>query len=446
MKIEVFVDPANAQFRKEFAQVVLKSQNFREPYRLDMDFFPFLKFFDTKSGAAMDFLYFSSIIYVIDKIVSRKNSEDNWTRNIELLVPITEAERWNQMSGDIENILSFLSGDNWKLLFKKLDCSLFRKTRQRKTKKLLEPAVKFDGVSLFSGGLDSLMGTIDWLEINRTEKILLVSHHDGNISGPGSVQRNLKEVLSKNYPGRIWHLQTRIAQIPRKNNDHNYRCRSLLYMAMGIFAANSVRENISLMVPENGSISLNYPLSAARISSLSTRTVHPYYIEELNKLLRNLRINNSVINPYCLKTKGEMAFDCFERGKEALEETVPISVSCAKGRRSAKNWKNKSAKACGRCLPCIYRRAALNKVNLDDFVPGYYGDDLHEIDLNSGQKASSDLKAIVSLIKSKKSKKEIKRTLLSTCKIKFNELDAYADLVTRTISEVSVLLKKAGVI
>lgn len=446
MKIEICVDPTNAQFRKEFAKVVLKSQEFKEPYLLDLDFVPFLKFSDTTSGVALDFLYFSSVVYVVDKIVSRKNFEDNWTRDIELNVPISTPEKWNEVSKDIESILSFLSGDRWKLHFSKLECSLFRKTRKRKIKKVIESDIKFDGVSLFSGGLDSLMGTIDWLETNKEEKILLISHHDGNISGPGSVQKNLKDTLCQYYPGRIWHLQSRISHIPRQNNDHNYRCRSLLYMAMGIFAANTVSKNVYLQVPENGSISLNFPLSASRISSLSTRTVHPYYVEELNKLLRHLGIENSVVNPYSLKTKGEMALDCFNRGRDVFKETAPISVSCAKGRRSAINWKRKSAKACGRCLPCIYRRAALNKVNLDDIDPNYYGDQLLDIDLNSEKKASSDLKAIVSFVKRNKSKEEIRKTLLSTCKIKFNDLDKYANLVTRTISEVTELLVKSGVI
>lgn len=446
MKIKVNVDPKENQNRKEFAEITLKSKTFSTPYYLDFDFVPFLKFFDTYQKPALDFLFLSSIVYVIDKIVPRMDFEDNWTRDIELEIPLSEPDKWEKAKSDLENILSFLSGDYWKLEFTTLKSQLYRRTRKKEIKKILPVNCEFDGVSLFSGGLDSLVGAIDWLENNNGKKILFVSHHDGNISGPGSVQNKLIDQLEMHFPGRIWHLQSRISQIPLKNRDHNYRSRSLLYMAMGIFAANSVKSDIPLWVPENGSISLNYPLSACRIGSLSTRTVHPHYVEELNKFLQHLGINNSVVNPFKLKTKGEVVTECSNRSEKILKETVPISVSCAKGRRGAKHWHKRSAKACGICLPCIYRRAALDKVGLEDLFPDYYGNELKNIDLDSGKDSVSGLKALVSLIRRKRSKDEIKKTLFSTCKIPFNELDDYADVVIRTLAEVEELLRKSGVI
>ena len=42
-----------------------------------------------------------------------------------------------------------------------------------------------------------------------------------------------------------------------------------------------------IIVPENGYISLNIPLTYSRIGSSSTRTTHPYYFELLNQLLKN---------------------------------------------------------------------------------------------------------------------------------------------------------------
>lgn len=446
MKIKVNVEPFKNQFRKEFAEVTLISETFRTPYYLDFDFVPFLKFFDRYQKPALDFLFFSSVVYVIDKIVPRIGFEDNWTRDIELEIPLSEPGKWIEAKSEVENILSFLSGDHWKLKFSELSTQVYRKTRKRAIKKLYPANCEFDGVSLFSGGLDSLVGAIDWLENNKGKKILFVSHHDGNISGPGSVQRELINKLDIHFPDRIWHLQSRISQTPLKNKEHSYRNRSLLYMAIGIFTANSVKKDIPLWVPENGSISLNFPLTACRIGSLSTRTVHPHYVERLNKFLQHLGINNAVVNPFKLKTKGEVVAECFKRNEEALKETVPISVSCAKGRRGAKHWKRRNAKACGICLPCIYRRAALDKVGLDNLFPGYYGNELKDIDLDSGKDSVSGLKALVSLIRREKTKNEIKKTLFSTCKIKYNELDDYADIVIRTLAEVEQLLRKSGVI
>lgn len=441
MRIKVNVDPFKNQFRKEFAEVTLNSETFRIPYYLDVDFVPFLEFFDKHQKVALDFLFLSSVIYVIDKIVPRKDFEDNWTRDIELEIPLSDPAKWGEVRNQFENILSFLSGDLWKLKFTLLDGSLYRRTRKREVKKVFPVNCEFDGVSLFSGGLDSLVGAIDWLENNGEKKILFVSHHDGNISGPGSVQSNLIGKLKLHFPDRIWHLQSRISQSPLSNKDHNYRSRSLLYMAMGIFSANSIKEDIPLWVPENGSISLNFPLSACRIGSLSTRTVHPYYVEELNKILHNLGINNSVVNPFKHMTKGEIVTECFKRNEKILKATIPISVSCAKGRLGAIHWNRRNAKACGICLPCIYRRAALDKCELDDLAPGYYGNELKNVDIESGKDSISGLKSLVSLIKRKKSKDELKKTLFSACKIKFDELDVYADLVVRTLAEVELFLK-----
>lgn len=446
MKIKVNVDPFQNQHRKEFAKVTLNSETFSESYYLDFNFVPFLKFFDKYQQSALDFLFLSSVVYVIDKIVLRTDFEDNWTRDIELEIPISEPDKWIEVKSNLENILSFLSGDFWKVDFSTLKGQLYRTTRKKEIKKIPPVNCEFDGVSLFSGGLDSLVGAIEWLEKNKGKKILFVSHHDGNISGPGKVQTNLIDQLKLHFPDRIWHLHSRISQAPIKNKDHNYRSRSLLYMAMGVFAANAIKKDIPLLVPENGSISLNFPLSACRIGSLSTRTVHPHYVEGLNKFLQHLGINNSIVNPFKLMTKGEVVTECFKRSEILLKDTIPISVSCAKGRRGAKHWIKRNAKACGICLPCIYRRAALEKVGLDNFFPGYYGNELKNIDLNSGKESVNGLKALVSLIRRNKSKDEIKKILLSTCKIKFNELDDYADLVIRTLAEVEELLRKSGII
>jgi hypothetical protein len=39
---------------------------------------------------------------------------------------------------------------------------------------------QFENVSLFSGGLDSLIGIVDYFKANPSKKLLLVSHYDSN--------------------------------------------------------------------------------------------------------------------------------------------------------------------------------------------------------------------------------------------------------------------------
>jgi hypothetical protein len=59
------------------------------------------------------------------------------------------------------------------------------------------------------------------------------------------------------------------------------RSRSLLFFALGTAVAAALGEAVPLRVPENGLVSLNVPLTGTRLSSLSTRTTHPYFMERL---------------------------------------------------------------------------------------------------------------------------------------------------------------------
>jgi hypothetical protein len=60
------------------------------------------------------------------------------------------------------------------------------------------------------------------------------------------------------------------------------RTRSFLFLAFGLAIASI--EGSSLWIPENGFASLNLPLTADQRGSLSTRTTHPLFLEQLVSL------------------------------------------------------------------------------------------------------------------------------------------------------------------
>ena len=76
------------------------------------------------------------------------------------------------------------------------------------------------------------------------------------------------------------------------------RSRSLLYLALGLAAAAGFGAATPLIIPENGWISLNPPLTANRLGSCSTRTTHPYFLEQLTGLWREAGLANPLVNPY----------------------------------------------------------------------------------------------------------------------------------------------------
>jgi hypothetical protein len=118
-----------------------------------------------------------------------------------------------------------------------------------------------------------------------------------------------------------------------------------LFFAYGALAAERLEG--ALYLPENGLISINPPLTRRRIGSLSTRTTHPHFISELQGIFDAVGLSVRLINPYGWSTKGEMLANCTH---PLIAKLAPLSYSCGKGKRLNKQ--------CGRCVPCLIRRAS----------------------------------------------------------------------------------------
>ena len=56
------------------------------------------------------------------------------------------------------------------------------------------------------------------------------------------------------------------------------RSRSFLFISMAVLVADSISQEMPVFIPENGTISLNFPLTPSRRSSCSTRTTHPHFL------------------------------------------------------------------------------------------------------------------------------------------------------------------------
>lgn len=165
-------------------------------------------------------------------------------------------------------------------------------------------------VALFSGGLDSLIGAIDALEMGSN--VLLISHAGDGIAS--NAQKILFEALCNTYgKNRLskWRVNLNFPEsIICGAVENSTRSRSFLFSALGICASTGLQNVKELYVPENGFISLNVPLDLLRLGASSTRTTHPYYIARWNELLSLLDIKMIISNPYWNKTKGEMVSEC----------------------------------------------------------------------------------------------------------------------------------------
>src|SRR5580704_2264450 len=136
----------------------------------------------------------------------------------------------------------------------------------------------------------------------------MIGHYDA--SGPRSQQRGVYDQMRLRFPGRTKLVQVRVAQRPKKNAESTLRSRSIVFLGLGIYAASEVGAAVPLLAPENGMIALNLPMTPSRSGSCSTRTMHPFYLDTVRAVFKDLGIKNDLINPLALKTKGECVTQC----------------------------------------------------------------------------------------------------------------------------------------
>jgi hypothetical protein len=336
------------------------------------------------SEVGVDLLVLAALVYTADTRVSRSDAaQDQWTRELRIVVPVSDPKLWSSSVALLQRTLGFLTGDIWTIEFRPLPSP----HRIPIAGALAGPA-PFDCISLFSGGLDSLIGAIDMLEKGE-QRPLFASHGGaGAVSGP---QGDLFDALREHYPKEKGQLERiRLGLTPPGNlfadvgSEPSTRGRSFLFFALGTMLGSGLRRPFDLGVPENGLISLNVPLDITRIGSNSTRTTHPFYMHRWNELLSALGIPGKLTNPYWNKTKGQMVGEC--RNAAVLEALYADSISCA--HPDTGRWARSPDKHCGVCLPCLIRRASLlNPPWAGGDQTGYRLDDLTQRPLRAGMKS-----------------------------------------------------------
>ena len=395
---------------------------------------------------AFDFFLIGVIVYGIDNAIDRdKYSINGWSRELEVSFSVFNPAKWNSVSEVLKKSLDFLTGDIWTISFEHHSVDSYYLPSRKDLNEFNTNKGTFDdvsAVSLFSGGLDSLIGIIDQCENLVDKKVLLASHSDGNFKGVMSEQDECFKSISSKYSkvlswARIKVSLQNITDGEAYKNEITTRSRSILFLGIGVLYANSILDNIDVLIPENGTIAINHPLTASRRSSCSTRTAHPHFINLLNDLLNSIGITNHIKNPYELMTKGEMVENCMNQA--LLNKTIELSCSCAKNGHNY-HWDNRTGtKHCGRCMPCMYRRVALNKVNNDNQL---YGIDI----FNTVDKKldNIDLIAFFDYIKTDLSIENIERNLLVNGSLPLDKIRDYALVIDKTRAEIKDWIRQKG--
>jgi len=381
---------------------------------------------------ARDLLRLAIAAYVADMRVGRNAAFDGWTRDFVLHVFVSDPTLWNGLGATVTTLLRFLTGDRWDVEFRATPGTHVAAVG-KKPKHVHQLTAKT--VSLFSGGLDSYIGAIDALEDYGS--LLLVGHEGGGGGATSWSQDQALEALRTTYDEiRAPFLQFWIAppKIADGVSETTTRGRSLLFAGLGIAVATAVNGE-RLVVPENGMISLNVPLTSARLGSFSTRTTHPYYVALLGEIVRGLALGVDLVLPYRFQTKGEMVRGC--RNVGALAHGVASTMSCSHPDSNRFHAKNPHLH-CGRCIPCLIRRAALRAAGAD---PTPY----HQTDLGApiGGKSEADLRALRIALERYRRRPPRIGDLLAAGPLPGSDGErlAYLEVFRRGVTEVDALLK-----
>ena len=381
-----------------------------------------------------DFLTIALGISAADFAVKRANQFDGWTRRIDLTVSVVNPDMWtSEILKDLATDLMILTGDVWELHV--IGDGVPQAPRMKRQRKKFYGV--YDSICLLSGGSDSLVGAIDLvtdgympLFVSETVKksrwvrdhIIESLYGSDKIKEMICVNPNIKSV----YKGTSGEIST--------------RSRSIRFIAYAVVASSLINGNgvpIDIHIPENGFISINPPLTAGRLGSLSTKTTYPPYLDGLQEIFDRLDFNVKIVSDYRFKTKGEMFIAC--KNKDLLNELLPYAVSCGKiGRKQ---------RACGKCVPCLVRRAAEYAYTKDkDFTERDTDNaDLYDVLEYQGPEFNSDLSAMVYALKKKKSNPASK---LYSAQLSFatgEKLNQYEMMLERGFSEIEEYLKLYGI-
>ncbi|MCY3628865.1 MAG: hypothetical protein OXG94_02505 [Bacteroidetes bacterium] len=371
------------------------------------------------SVQAWDFAVIASAVAATDKAVLRSQSPDGWTRKIDLHVCLADPAVWNARRSELENMLRFLTGDFWSLRFRSGGIKPPKATKPEKK--------NADCVCLLSGGIDSLVGSIELTDSGM--KPLFVSQV---VRGDKNTQAKFASALGGSNRHYHWSFTAQHPGEPEKST----RARSIIFIAFAALAAGALQSPNNqtvetIVVPENGFISLNVPLGPGRLGTLSTKTTHPVFMSAVQSVWNAVGIQARLLYPYRFQTKGEMLQRCPD--SEKLASLVGESTSCSRYQRY-------KLIHCGKCIPCLVRRAAFFEAQLPDTTAGGY-----LCDRLSRSESKDVIAAAVAYLRYQD--EGIRRFVGSSVLFaSHSERELYEGVVARGMDELGRLLSSHGVI
>jgi 7-cyano-7-deazaguanine synthase in queuosine biosynthesis len=333
---------------------------------------------------AHDLLEIAAYVYYADCSISRGRETDvyaeKWQRKFDFIIPVSDPSRWNEpeVRDLLKETLDFLTGDDFSFTFtppRPWPGQLYLSFAGT-----LPPFPNADSICLFSGGIDSLVGSLFLLK-ERNERPLLVSHRSVPLMDSRQ-KRLVKELQQRNTEWEFPHLSVWINRMGNRAAEMTQRSRSFLYLSIATSVASQLKMK-KIYLCENGVVSLNIPISPQTVGTLLTRTTHPKFLSLFNQLIQKLFRNDlSVENPFVFHTKTQL-LEMLKGWDQS--ELLQATVSC-----SYAQGKTKLQPQCGTCFQCVGRRFSVIAAGLEEHdPPEYYEKDLFLEALEEGKETAS---------------------------------------------------------
>src|SRR5680860_289832 len=355
----VFCNRADAQVSREERDPEPLVLDYLTDTRVRVRLPDFVRSMGTIPRRVLDLIEIAAYVFCADRLTSRgpPNSlvYDSWSRQFHFVIRVRDESFWCRKTTieSLSNLLLFITGDR-EYQFQFLPGQDTGPAHLFDSEEFQIAPHKPHHVMLFSGGLDSLAGTIEHLKVSK-DVVCLISHRSGQPS-TATTQDRLVAALTREFPGRVKHYRFRSNLIGTRASSETQRCRTFLYGTIAFALAQSLKQD-DITLYENGVTSLNFPRRQDLLNSRASRTTHPKTLYLLSQLLAEVAEQPiSVHNPYRWKTKAEVLGVLSQYQADYL---IPSAVSCSRTSMARDDRTH-----CGRCLQCVDRRFAASAAGL----------------------------------------------------------------------------------
>jgi len=321
---------------------------------------------------ALDLLNIAAGVYAVDRIVKRESGAGNETgiRSLKLCFAVQDLVFWQRLAitEALEELLSFLTDENWSLTFEQAPASSAPHQAPLNFPLMRTPR----RIALYSGGLDSAAGLANRIRSGVDDYLLVTVGHHTKLRRLCAQQiQELSRITATAPPLHLnlsVHLKGGAAKNRLSQQECTQRSRAFLFCAAAAVAAQTCRiEDIEMF--ENGVGAINLPvMTGMLIGGLATRGAHPTFLKRMGELASAVAENPVRYSlPFATLTKSEMLAPLKAHGLEAWAQS---SQSCVHT-----SLRERKATHCGQCPGCIERRQAFAAAGIAE-LPGQYSFDL----------------------------------------------------------------------